>query len=245
MKLSEIFTQLSHGELSQMHLGGSGTGIIEDAAYDRLVSCINLGLAALHTRFPIRHGQLTIGFIADKVQYVLHSKYAETSSSSETKYILDTASPYLDDLMKIEKVFTLEGQRLSLNDEADEYSVSTPSMNTLMVPIDIVNAISGTPEEYITTGVVVHYRASHPYLPAGVGMYRANTVDIDLPYQYLEALCYFIASRINNPMGMTNEFHAGNSYAAKYEMACLALERDNIRVDQVSQPDRIGRNGWV
>ena len=159
MKLSEIFTQLSHGELSQMHLGGSGTGIIEDAAYDRLVSCINLGLAALHTRFPIRHGQLTL--------------------------------------------------------------------------------------EFITTGVAVHYRASHPYLPAGVGMYRANMVDIDLPYQYLEALCYFIASRINNPMGMTNEFHAGNSYAAKYEMACLALERDNIRVDQVSQPDRIGRNGWV
>lgn len=245
MKLSEIFTQLSHGELSQMNLGGSGSGVIEDAAYDRLVSCINLGLSALHTRFPIRHGQLTLNFIADKVLYPIHSRYAESSTSSEDKYIMDSASPYLDDLMKVEKVYTLEGQRLSLNDEADDYSVSTPSMTTIMVPIDLVNRISGTPDEYVTAGLVVHYRAAHPYLPAGVGMYRANTVDIELPYQYLEALCYFVASRINNPMGMTNEFHAGNSYAAKYEMACMALERDNIRVDQVSQPNRIERNGWV
>lgn len=247
MKLSEIFTQLSYGELSQMAIGGSGSGIIDDANYDKLVSSINLGLAALHTRFPIRHGEFVLDMVTDQVNYPIHLKYcaSNTTSTELVKYILDSDSPYPNDLMKIERVLTDGGVVLPLNDEADTYSLSTPSLSTLRVPIDIVNCIATTPTEYLTDTLTVQYRAAHPYLTPGIGMYRAETVEIDLPYQYLEALCYFVASRVNNPMGMTNEFHSGNSYAAKYEMACAALERDNIRVDQVSQPDRIGRNGWV
>lgn len=247
MKLSEIFTQLSYGELSQMAMGNSGAGTIEDANYDRLVSSINLGLAALHTRFPIRHGEFVVDMQTDQVNYPVHLKYcaSNTSSTEPVKYILDASSPYLNDLMKIERVLTQDGVVLPLNDEADEFSLSTPSLSTLRVPIDIVNRLATTPSEYLTDTLTVQYRAAHPYLVPGVGLYRAETVEIDLPYQYLEALCYFVASRVNNPLGMTNEFHSGNSYAAKYELACASLERDNIRIDQVSQPNRIERNGWV
>lgn len=248
MLLSEIFEQLSTGELNLMSMGNSGDGSIDDANYDRLLNHINLGLAALHTRFPIRTGELTLQLIAGKTLYPISRKYAATNTVSEevNKYILDTEDAlFLDDLMKVEKVYTSDNVLLPLNDAADEYSILTPSMSTIKVPLSIVNQEADTPEEYLTGTLLVSYRAAHPKLPKGAGMYRASTVEIDLPYQFLEALLYFVASRVNNPMGMTNEFHAGNSYSAKYEMACAALERDNIRVDQVSQPNRIQRNGWV
>lgn len=248
MLLSDIFEQLSTGELNLMSVGNSGSGEIDDANYDKLVRHINLGLAALHTRFPIRHGEITLQLVADKTTYPISRHYAATNTVSDAavKYILDTEDAlYMGDLMKIEKVTTSEGIELPLNDVADEFSLSTPSLTTLKVPLDIVNQTDEIPTEYITDTLTVIYRAAHPVLPNGAGMYRASTVEIDLPYQFMEPLLYYVASRVNNPMGMTNEFHAGNSYAAKYEMACAALERDNIRVDQVSQPNRIQRNGWV
>ena len=68
---------------------------------------------------------------------------------------------------------------------------------------------------------------------------------MELPDAYLEALLYFVASRINNPIGMTNEFHAGNSYAAKYEQECARLEMLNLEVDQGYQNTRLRAGGWV
>ena len=62
---------------------------------------------------------------------------------------------------------------------------------------------------------------------------------------YLEALLMFVASRIMNPVGMSAEFHDGNNYAAKYEMACKKLEDQNVRLDKVTNNDRITRNGWA
>jgi len=68
---------------------------------------------------------------------------------------------------------------------------------------------------------------------------------VQLPDSHLEALLFFVASRVNNPIGMTNEFNAGNSYAAKFEAACQALEEQGLQVDQDSQNTRLHRGGWV
>ncbi len=66
-----------------------------------------------------------------------------------------------------------------------------------------------------------------------------------MPYSHLEPLLYYVASRINNPIGMANEFHAGNSYAAKYEKSCQELEMVNLRVDQGSQNTKLRQKGFV
>jgi hypothetical protein len=56
---------------------------------------------------------------------------------------------------------------------------------------------------------------------------------------------YFVASRVHNPIGMTNEFHAGNSYAAKYEQACMLLDMKNLQVDQGSENTKLRDRGFV
>lgn len=213
MKLSEIFAQLSYGELSQTHLGGAEEGAIDATNYPKVLAHINMGLLALYKRFPLKEGR--------KVLAIQPGIYT---------YPLDAP-----DALKIERVYSAEGWELGLNDESDPGSCFTPSSHVLRVPALLE-----------TVSVEVVYRAGHPLLTVdATGYLDPELVTVELPYTHLEPLLLYVASRVNNPMGMSNEFHAGNSYAAKYEAACQLLEMVNLRVDQGSQNTRLVRNGWV
>lgn len=45
MKLRDIFTQLTYGELSQVSLGGAASGAISEENYPAVVSHIKIGRA--------------------------------------------------------------------------------------------------------------------------------------------------------------------------------------------------------
>lgn len=247
MKLAEIFSQLTYGELSQISLGGGELGAIDESNYDRVLSHINLGLTALYKRFPLKQGRLTIALQQGRFTYPLNSAYAvsNTKSREAVRYILDSTDKFADDIHKVDAVFTDYGYEMGLNDEANQYSLFTPSAHVLRVPVDIVVSSPDLPESLKTSQLEVVYRANHPRISQDVGLFDPETYEVELPYSHLEPLLLFVASRINNPIGMTNEFHAGNSYAAKYEQACQQLEQFNLRVDQGSQNTRMVRNGWV
>ena len=247
MKLSEIFSQLTYGELSQISLGGGEMGEIHEGNYDRVLSHVNLGLTALYKRFPLKQGRLTIALQQGRFTYPLSKLYAvsNTKSHEPVKYILDSDAAFKEDIHKVEAVFTASGWELGLNDEADPYAIATPSAQVLRVPPSIVAGGSDLPEPLKTTTLEVVYRANHPVISQEFTSIDPSYYEIELPYSHLEPLLLFVASRVNNPIGMTNEFHAGNSYAAKYEQACQQLEQFNLKVDQGSQNNRILRNGWV
>ena len=220
MKLADIFSHLSSGELSQLALGQQSYGETLEKNYPALISSINLGLTALHKRFYLKEGQL---------KFVL--------AGEGTTYDLER-----DDILKIEQVFTLEGKELGVNDLTDPYSCFTPSMGSLTVPEVLINKGPNLPEELITSVLRVVYRANHGVIPLEVD---PNTYEVGLPYSHLEALLYYVASRVHNPIGMINEFHSGNSWAAKYEAECQKLELQNIRIDQTHFSTRLSDNGWV
>ena len=247
MKLSEIFSQLTYGELSQISLGGGEAGEIHEGNYDRVLSHVNLGLTALYKRFPLKQGRLVVALQQGRFTYPLNKAYAvsNTASLEPVKYILDSEVAFTDDIHKVESVFTDKGWELGLNDEADIYGIATPSAHVLRIPAAIVSGSMDLPEPLKTSTLEVVYRANHPAITQGVGVFDPMNYEIELPYSHLEPLLLFVASRVNNPIGMTNEFHAGNSYAAKYEQACQQLEQFNLKVDQGSQNTRIMRNGWV
>lgn len=220
MKLSEIFNHLTYGELSQLSLGGTVNGEIPEAKYLALISSINLGLTALHTRFYLKEGQL---------KFVVSGKGAT--------YDLER-----DDILKIEQVFTEERHELGVNDYTDPYTCLTPTLRSLTIPEVMVTKGPDLPEELITDVLRVVYRANHPVIPYDLdpGLY-----EVVLPYSHLQALLYFVASRHHNPIGMINEFHSGNSWAAKYEMECTRLELKNIQIDQGQSSARLLKGGWV
>lgn len=246
MKLQEIFNQLTYGELSNLSIGGGEEGVISEENWDRVIAHINLGLTALYKRFPLKERRIVIELLQNKMVYPITSAYAESNTrSNETKYILDIGDPFKDDILKIENVYTDTGYEFGLNDLANKYSVFTPTATTLRIPEEIVNQALTLPPELHTNTLDLVYRANHPQIVQGYSYFDPETYEVELPYSHLEPLLLFVASRVNNPIGMTNEFHAGNSYAAKYEMACQQLEQVNLRVDQGAQNSNFQRGGWV
>jgi hypothetical protein len=248
MKLSEIFTQLSVGELSQMSIGDGPQGTIQPENYGKIIPHVNLGLSALYSRFNLKIGQLVLALQPGVTDYRLTGQFAVAARTSRepVRYIQDSLlSPFEDDVLKVERVLTTSGTELSLNDWTSVYGCNTPSSKLLQVPLDIVDQAVDLPDELKTDRLKVTYRAGHPQIVMGLGNFDPARVEVQLPGTHLEPLLFFIASRLNNPIGMTNEFHAGNSYAAKYEAACQRLENRGLEVSTNSPSDRLRRNGWV
>jgi len=235
MLLSEVFSQLTHGELSQVHIGGAETVGVVPENYAAFIAHINLALTALYTRFPLKEGTLYIDRLPGLKTYVLDSKYQTGNRySREISRYIQEVPVFQDDLFKVERVYDTDDVEQGLNDESDATSIQSPTMKTLVIP-----------EASLVTGLRVVYRASHPKLFIDDGELDPEEVEVELPYSHLEALLLFVASRIMNPVGMSAEFHDGNNYAAKYEQACQRLENQNMRLDKVTNNDRITRNGWV
>jgi hypothetical protein len=254
MKLKTIFDQLTYGEFSQLSIGGQEPGVIKECNWERVLSHVTLGLTALHKRFFLKEGRLVVALQAGKESYRLHSDFSihSTAVAEASRYLQDSADErFADDILKIERVLTDgdatedEKQELALNDKNDRYSLSTPSSLVLRVPPEMVTDGAELPEHLVSETLEVVYRADHAKILWPITNWDPASQEVDLPVTHLEALLYFVASRAHNPVGMSNEFHMGNSYFAKYENECLLLENSNLTVDQNSQNDRLRANGWV
>lgn len=238
MKLSEVFSQLTYGELSQLNLGGSEAGAIEAANYPQVVAHVNMGLLALYKRFNLKENRLTFNLKAGKTSYSLNSE-------DDVRFVTGAGEEdFADDILKVERVYTALGFELGLNDLEDPYACMTPSNSMLRVPAVVAAQSMDLPDQLKTSTLTVVYRARHPMIEIK-STFTPSKVELELPYTHLEPLLLYVASRVHNPIGMTNEFHAGNSYSAKFEQACQQLEIQNLRVDQISQSNRLQRNGWV
>ena len=245
MKLIELYNHLAFSELSQLNLIDTTTYLVKEEHYDKVLYAIKLGLTALHTRFPLKEEELSIKLISGKYSYLIDKKHSIISDPTNG-YILDTESNrYKNTLLKIERVINEIDIEYHLNNESDEYSIHTPNLNTINIHKDIVDKGSEVPEDLKAAELKIVYRANHVDLPIGYNGYDATQVEIDLPQSYVEALLYYVGSRIHNPLGMLNDFNSGNNYALKYERACVELDKNNLRVDQLNQNSRLHRNGWV
>ena len=248
MKLQYVLDQLAVGEFSQLSIGGLGQGVVAEGNWDKIIPHINLGLTALYNRFNLKENRITLLLQQGVNTYPITSAYAEHNRKSRepVRYLKDSeAYPFEDDIQKIERVLTDAGYELGLNDLADPVSVFTPTATTLRVPDILVEGSVDLPDYLNTGNLVLVYRASHPQIVQGIGYFDPSRVTLELPMSHLTPLLYFVASRVHNPIGMSNEFHAGNSYYAKYEAACRELEGQNLQVDRGSSNTRLERNGWV
>ena len=237
MKLSDIFSQLAYGELSQVSLVDQDTGLISTTKYAPVVAHVNMALTALYTRFNLKENRLLLPLRTNQISYALNS--------AEDIRVEYGAEDFEDDILKVEKVMTDAGVELSLNDASDIYGCMTPSAAVLRVPLVVVNKGLDLPADLMTDRLELVYRANHPRIVIPTAGLLPAKVNIELPDSHLMALLLYVASRVHNPIGMSNEFHAGNSYYAKYEAECARLENAGMEVDQGSQNTRAGRNGWV
>lgn len=223
MKLQEVFDQLTAGEFSQLSIGGAAAGVIDDTNYARVLGHVNLGLTALYTRFTLKERRITFPL----------------NPASDT-YLLS-----VDDVLKIEKVTTDADFELGLNNESDPYSCKTPSLNSIRIAPLVLAQGQDLPDDLKTGSITVTYLSNHPKLKMELGTLLPEQIEVELPYTHLQALLFFVASRVHNPIGMGQEFNAGNIYYAKYEAECQGLQGKGMQVDKGDQNTRLSRGGWV
>ena len=225
MKLQDIYDQLSYGELRQLFLGEGDdtTDTTMPIDFKKVLPSVRLALTALHTRFRLRTGTVSVPLELGKQSYILLHP----------------------DLLKIEKVFGVYGGKkyeIPLNKAKDLSSIQTPSMNSVLIPSDTEEA----PWLLETTALTVEYRQDHTPIDTHVANAAPLVVDVALPITHMEALLYYVASRLHNPLGMDpGAMHEGNNFAQKYEMSCQMLEANGFAVDEDNTNDRLERNGWV
>lgn len=224
MNFADIARQLAHGELSQIAVGEQILDNPTEKLVQQLADSVNLALTSIYKRFLLKQGQISLSLFPAVDLYPLR----------------DTA------VLKIETVSTLEGVPLPLNDASNPLSCTTPSARTLKIPKEMAYQSAELPLSFHTTGLRVGFRANHPVIDGQEAFTNGmDSIDIELPPAYLQALLYFVGSRYHNPRGMTGEFNAGNSFFAKYENECKRLELENLQTDQGGSNTRLQRGGWV
>ena len=245
MILQDVFDQLTYGELSQMSIGGFDNGGICEGDKTAIISHIQLGLTSLYKRFKLLENEVTITLIADKTSYTLHSDFLlpDGNTASASNYLTEGEGQLFDDRMfKVEQVRDDLGYPVVLNKRNEPNSVYTPTLKTLIVPSTITSTDYRNP---VVPSLDVRYRTNHPVIDANDGVFSSGSEVLLLPDSHLEALLNFVASRVMNPTGMTNEFHAGNSYYAKYEAECQRLEQQNLQIDDVEDDIQFQTMGFV
>jgi hypothetical protein len=268
MLLQEIFNDLTYGEFSQIKLGGNPEGKIDDANYNALLTHVNLGLTDLHRRFSLKMNSIEVVFNTGRYRYHLSSEHkysdeslvvgdfrldvglgtllVDTQENADPEYIRDQPyAEFQDDILLITRVETTKDYELPLNKIGNPWSFMTPKANVLEVPRRIVDGHTDVPHFMATDRVFVHYRQGHPRIQPGAGQFDANRVEIDLPETHRQALLYFIASRVMNPIGMGQEFNAGNIYYGKFLKECQDLTEQGMYIDQTDDQTKFNARGFV
>lgn len=239
MKLSDIFDQLATGELSQLALVDSTQENINPTDYNRVINQVNMGLSELHKRFMLKRKTLQLQTLADVIRYPLTSKHSQ-SGGAVLPYILDIDEPFEDDIVEILVVKDAQNKELPLNEykATATLGVLTPAYNIIRFSEDVA------PSRF-----EVIYQASHVKVPKVVDpdTFDASKVDIELPMTHLEALLFYIASRVISPInGAVNGApQEGMQYAQRFEQSCQDLLLQGLDVAVTKESTRFSRNGFV
>lgn len=258
MNLKEVLENLAASEIFTFDLVDlrDEPPQIENDKLKRLIILINLGLTDLYRRFTIKEEVLDLKVTSDIKRYKLIASNAVSDQYSETSYILDSVEdPFKGTVQAILRLYSPYGRQLSLNSEsttiqaisgvythdqttATNHLISTPTFNELL--------FRDIPAEGVYQVV---YKGGTPRLATAESWGTIEDVEVDLPVMYLNALCYFVASKMYNPLGaisiQQSNFHEGNNWRAMYEEECTKLKNDLAGVNSYSEVSNFTRGGWI
>lgn len=242
MQLSDVFEQLSQGELSQLKMGSNDEIGIRPCDYGKIIPHINLGLTEIYKRFNLKNSEVVVQQYDQISTYFLDKRYAVTNESSDMpiKYIIDSVyQPFTDNVLRIEAIHNEIGEVLYSNQDeqyfknSDKYwGITTPSYNSIQVPY---------PEK--ENQMIVTYRADHDPIVFDSSM-QLEDIQVPISSAYLEALLMYVAGRVYTNMG-TNEGNEGNNYTAKFEASINKIVQYNLMNTNDTLNTKLDKNGWV
>jgi len=235
MYLSEIFEQLTQGELSSLYMGKVDETGIQVCDYPKIVPHVNLAVTELHKRFSLRVDEVTIQQYDQIQKYYLQRRFAQTNADSDEpiKYIVDsTYAPFNGNVLRIEKVIDELGRELFVNESDEYWSVHTPSYDCVQMPY---------PEK--ENQMIVTYRADAES-KIQIAELDPTTTLVPIPGYLIEALLLYVASRVFSNVN-TDGVNEGNNYLAKFEKSVQTVKDLGMDNEDNTYNTRLDAAGWA
>ena len=234
IKLTELFAQLSVGELSNLSMANEGDGTIAANAKPKLILHLNEALLRLYTKYVLKERDVLVEMVEHITNYHLLARFAEqhTPVLEKYTYIKDTSQEkFKTDAIRILSVWDTNGCKLPLNDDAHEFSLFTPQANVLQVRHPQAGKC-----------LVVYHQCRH--LPVVLG--DITTHDIECPDTLLGALRAYIAYLVYGNINTKEAQDTAQMHQANYERICAELTMQDILANSLSNTNvRFKLNGWI
>lgn len=235
MTLSDFFDHLAFGEMANYSLGTDDAGRIREKDYPRLVTFINSGLTHIHTKLRLKQSQVLIQTNQYKTSYPLRSVYAVSNTpeiaDGVQRFILDTDSPFVDDIINIEEVVPQDGEPLAINDHNDDTSVFLPNYRELQF---------AAPQD---TVVAVTYQAGHAQIKPKRTI-DPDTIEIDIPPYCQDILARYCLAKMLTGGNTESQQTAYGMFNAVNRSIVNIEQSGLIHADQPTN-HRIWRDKWV
>lgn len=225
MNVAGLLEKLSFGPLSNLAIGGDGSGTCDPAKVPALITYANDALVQLFSKFILNERNLVVMMHDVITTYKLTSLRARTVTPTDplqVQYIIDSPyDPFSDDLIKVLQIFDDAGREIILNDQTVYGSIFTPKYNVLQIPIPV----DGQP-------LYVTYQAKHAVLdPTALGMI------VDVPDVLVEALTSYIAHKVLFHMNGQEHSMKAKEHLDKYN-AIIAEVQEKDLVNSSSSTNR-------
>jgi hypothetical protein len=234
MMLSELFERLSLGVLSNLAIGGEGSGTIPVQHQVRLALFANTALQTLYARFNLLERELVLRLYTGFYTYDLKAEHADTADVSAWKFIEDNSGNiFTEDVVKVLQIFNEDGDELNMNDPGDETAVYTPTSTSLLVP-------------FAEDGDCLHvlYQAKHPVISRDLPL--DLTQAIILPEPLVPALEAHIAYQVFSSMNGQEHSVKAAEYLARFDAICLEAEvRDLASTSLIQTHTKLEDRGFI
>ncbi len=234
MLVSELFSRLSYGELSNLSISNEGAGTIVDGKKPKVIGYLNEALIRLHGRFMLKMNDVLIAPLEDETFYKLDSAFALTSSNPDYYLVDNVQKPFTNDVIRVLEVYDINGGRIPLNDVEHALSVFTPQPAVLQIPYPIEDS-----------PISVLYQARHTAVPAS-DLVAAMLVNIDIPPTLEKALTAYIAHLVFSHMNGQENAGKSKDHLNTYESVCAEVEaKDLISISSSSTTSKFDQRGFV
>lgn len=238
MIVSELFYNLSVGEVSNLAMGNDGDGTIRETDQGKVISYLNSAMGALYKRFVIITKEALIETVDHITEYKLKRQYALSSGSSEPyKYIIDSiGNPFIEDCIRILEVSNALKRKLPLNDPGNPYSVFTPRPMVLQVPNPITrDALS-----------VMYQAKNTPIEFLGLDNDKVLSQEIEIPNFLESALQNYVAYKIYSHFNGQEHQGKAQEYMSLYDNECTEIElNDLVQQSQSESQMKLIERGFV
>ncbi len=215
--IKEIFNLLAEGEFSHMNLKQRHTGGLAEEEYPKVIGHLNLGLIELYKQFNFLQDELTLHICPQtKIYYMRSDRFGLVQNMCKHTYIEeDPDNSFDNNILEITNIYNSIGDDLPLNDRRATLAIETINYDTLRIaPILACEVLS------------VRYKASYPKIFIDEE-FDAEAYELYIPDVILEALLFYIASRVYKGMGSNDSSQNADksmTYMQKYELACQKID---------------------